>query len=93
MSASGQTAVVEQFITWPAAYGRGCVKTQKRPLEIDYRVGEFSVEVSRLLTERYRFLGQLIESHDVFEGDFWSEAVVKFSHSLGRKQPLGLSIF
>jgi len=24
----------------------------------------------------------------VFDGDFWGEPVVEFSHSLGRKQPV-----
>ena len=37
-------------------YGRGCVKTQNRPLEIVSRLGELSVEVSCLLTGRYRLV-------------------------------------
>jgi hypothetical protein len=70
-----------------SAFGRGCVKTQEQPLEVDFRLGDFSVEVSHLLAGRYRLLSQLVASNDVFEGDFWSEIVVTFSHSLGRKQP------
>ena len=66
------------------AIGRGCVKTENRPLEIVSRPGEFSVEVSCLLTGDYRLLSQSIASHDVFEGDFWCESVAEFSHSLGR---------
>ncbi len=66
-----------------SAFGRGGVKTQDRPLEIVSRLGEFSVEVSCLLTGRYRLVSQSIASHVVFEGDFWGEAVPEFSHSLG----------
>jgi len=68
------------------------VKTQERPLEIDFRLGEFSVEVSRLLTGRYWLLGQSTDSHDIFEGDFWGETVAEFSHSLGHKRTFGPSI-
>ena len=60
------------------ATGRGCVKTQNRPLEIVSKLGEFSVEVSCLLTGRYRLVSQSIASHVVFEGDFWGETVVEF---------------
>ena len=70
------------FLT--AACGRGCVKTQERHLEVDFRLCDFSVEVSRLLAGRNRLLSQLVASNDVFEGDFWGEIVVTFSHSLGR---------
>ena len=66
--------------------GRGCVKTQNRPLEIVSKLGEFSVAVSCLLTGRYRLASQSIASHVVFEGDFWGETVVEFSHSLGQKR-------
>ena len=59
------------------------MKTQEQPLEVDFRLGAFSVEVSHLLAGRYRLLSQLVASNDVFEGDFWSEIVVTFSHSLG----------
>ena len=68
--------------------GRGCVKTQYRPLEIVSRLGEFSVDISCLLTGSFRHLSQSIAYHVVFEGDFWGETVAEFSHSLGRKQPL-----
>ena len=61
-----------------SAVGRGCVKTQNRPLEIVSKLGEFSVEVSCLLTGRYRLVSQSIASHVVFEGDFWGETVVEF---------------
>ena len=61
-----------------AAIGRGCVKTQNRPLEIVTKLGEFSVEVGCLLTGRYRLVSQSIASHVVFEGDFWGETVVEF---------------
>ena len=61
-----------------AARDPGCVKTQNRPLEIVSRLGEFSVEVSCLLTGRYRLVSQSIASHVVFEGDFWGETVVEF---------------
>jgi hypothetical protein len=61
------------------------VKTQERPLEVDFRLGDFSVEVSRLLAGRYRLLSQLVASNDMFEGDFWGEIAVTFSHGLGRK--------
>jgi hypothetical protein len=67
-----------------AEIGRGCVKTQNRSLEIVSKLGEFSVEVSCLLTRRYRLVSQSIASHGVFEGDFWGDTVVEFSHSLGR---------
>ena len=70
-----------------SAPGRGCVKTQNRPREIVSKLGEFSVEVSCLLTGRYRFVSQSITSHVVFEGDSWGESVAEFSHSLGRLQP------
>ena len=67
-----------------SAFGRGCVKTQKQPLEFDFRLGEFSVEVSCLLTGRYLLVSLSIASHVVFEGDFWGESVAEFSHSLGQ---------
>jgi len=60
------------------------VKTQKRPPETASKLGEFSVEVSCLLTARYRLVSQSAASHVVFEGDFWGETVVEFSHSLGQ---------
>ncbi len=60
------------------ASGRGWVKTQNRSLEIVSKLGEFSVEVSCLLTGRYRHVSQLIASHVVFEGDFWGETVAEF---------------
>ncbi len=62
------------------------MKTQNRPLEIVSRLGELSVEVSCLLTGRYRFVSQSITSHVVFEGDSWGETVAEFSHSLGQKR-------
>ncbi len=61
-----------------SAFGRGCVKTQNRPFEIVSKLGEFLVEVSCLLTGRYRLVCQSIASHVVFEGDFWGEKVVEF---------------
>jgi len=64
------------------------VKTQKRPLEIDFRLGESLVEVSCLLTGRYRLLSQSIASNDVFERDFWCESVAEFSHSLDPFPPV-----
>ena len=60
------------------AHGRGCVKTQNRSHEVVSKLGEFSVEVSCLLTGRYRLVSQSIASHVVFEGDFWAAAVVEF---------------
>ena len=60
------------------------MKTQIRPLEIVSKPGEFSVEVSCLLTGHYRFVSQSITFHVVFEGDSWGETVAEFSHSLGR---------
>ena len=71
-----------------AAIGRGCVKTQKRPLEFVSRLREFSVGVSCLLAGRYRRLSRAIASRVVFEGNTWGETVVVFSHSLGQKQTL-----
>jgi hypothetical protein len=68
-----------------AANGRGCVKTQNRPLEIVSRLGELSVEVSCLLTGRYRLVIQSTASNVVFEGDLWGETVAEFLHSLGQK--------
>ena len=62
------------------------MKTQDRPLEIVSKLGEFSVELSCLLTGRYRLVSQSIASYAVFEGDFWGETDVEFSHSLGRKR-------
>jgi hypothetical protein len=62
----------------PSASGRGCVKTQFRPLEIVSKLGEFSVEVVWLLTGRYRLACQSIASRHVFEDDFWGELVVEF---------------
>jgi hypothetical protein len=76
-----------------AASGRGCVKTQERPLEVNFRLGDFSVKVSRLLAGRYRLLSQLVASNDVFERDFWGEIVVTFSHSLGRKRSIDSAYF
>jgi len=71
-----------------AAFGRGCVKTQNRPLEIVSTLGEFLVEVSCLLVGRCRLVSQSIASHVVFEDDFWGEIVGEFSHSLGQKRPI-----
>ena len=64
------------------------MKTRNRPLEIVSRLGEFSVEVSCLLTGRYRLVSQSIASHVVFEGDFSGETGSEFSHSLGQKQTI-----
>ena len=61
-----------------SAFGRGCVKTQNRPLEIVSKLSEFSVEVSCLLTGRYRLVSQSIASHVVFDGDSCGETVVEF---------------
>ena len=69
-----------------SANGRGCVKTQSRPLEIDFRLGELSVDIICLLTGRYPLLSHSPASHVVFEGDFWGESVAEFSHSLGQNQ-------
>ena len=68
------------------------MKTQKRPPETASKLGEFSVEVSCLLTARYRLVSQSAASHVVFEGDFWGETVVEFLHSLGQEQTLFLAI-
>ena len=73
-----------------SASGRGCVKTPKPPREIHFRLREYSVEVSYLLTGCYPFLCQSIAPYDVFEGDFWCGSVAEFSHSLGRKRTVGL---
>ena len=62
------------------------MKTQNRPLEIVSKLSEFSVEVSCLITGRYRLVSQSIASHVVFEGDLWGDPVAEFSHSLGQKQ-------
>ena len=67
-----------------SAPGRAWVKTQERPLEIISRLGEFSVEVSCLITGRYRLVSQSIASHVVFEGNFWGETGLELSHNLGR---------
>ncbi len=61
-----------------SASGRGCVKTHNRPLEIVSKLSQFSVEVSCLLTGRYRLVSQSMASHVMFEGDFWGETVVEF---------------
>ena len=53
-------------------------KRKIRPLETESKIGEFSVEVSCLLTARYRLVSQSIASHVVFEGDFCGETVVEF---------------
>ncbi len=95
MSAFGGIAVIqvaENQAKRRAAFGRGCVKTQNRPLEIVSKLGEFSVEVSCLLTGRYRLVSQSMASHVMFEGDFWGETVVEFSHSLGRKRTLKIGV-
>ena len=62
------------------------MNTQNRLLEIVSKLGDFSIEVSCLLTGRYRLVSQSIAAHVVFEGDFWGATVVEFSHGLGRKQ-------
>ncbi len=62
------------------------MKTRNRPLEIVFRLREFSVEVSCLLTGRYRLVSQSTASHVVFEDDLWGEAVAEFSHSLGQER-------
>ncbi len=67
-----------------SASGRGCVKTQNRPFEIVSTLGDFSVEVSCLLTGRFRLVSQSIACHVVFKGDFRGEIAAEFSHSLGR---------
>ncbi len=76
-----------------AASGRGCVKTQNRPFEIVSTLGDFSVEVSCLLTGRYRLVSQSVASHVVFEVDFRGETVAEFSHSLGHKRSFAFSMF
>jgi hypothetical protein len=70
-----QTFTIEGQLT-PS--GPGGVKTQERPPETDSKLGEFSVEVSCLITWRYRLVGKSIASHVVFEGDFWGEIVTEF---------------
>jgi len=75
-------------VSQTSVLGRGCVKTQNRPLEIVSKLREYSVGVSCLLTGRYRLVSQSIASHVVFEGDFWGEIVAEFSHSLGRLRPI-----
>jgi len=60
------------------------VKRQNRSLEIVSKPGDFSVDISCLPTGRYRLVRQSIASHVVFEGDFWSEIAVEFSHIDGR---------
>ena len=67
------------------------MKTQHRPIEIDSRLCQFSVEVSCLLTGRYRLISQSTASHIVFEGDFWGETASEFSHSLGQNRSLELA--
>jgi hypothetical protein len=69
------------------------VKTQKRPPETASKLGEFSVEVSCSITARYRLVSQSVASHVVFEGDFWGETIVEFSHSLGQKPPFASGLF
>jgi len=49
-------AALEMVESLGAASDRGCVKTQNRPLEIVSKLREFSVEVSCLLTGRYRLV-------------------------------------
>ena len=61
-----------------SAFGRGCVKTLNRPLEIVSKLGKFSVEASCLLTGRLRLVSQSIASHVVFEADFRGDTVVEF---------------
>ncbi len=60
------------------APGRGCVKTQNRPLEIVSRLGELSVGVSCLLTGRYLLVSKSFGSLVVFDGDLWGEFVADF---------------
>ena len=78
LSSKAAVQITEKSSISKAAYGRGCVKTQNRPLEIVSKLGEISVEVSCLLTGRYRLVSQSIASHVVFEGDFWGETVAEF---------------
>ena len=66
------------------------MKTQNRLSEIVSTLADFSVEVSCLLTGRYRLVSQSIASHVVFEGDFWGAPDEEFSHSLGQKQTFEL---
>ena len=76
-----------------SAFGRGCVKTQNQGPEIVSRLGEYLVEVSCLLTGRYRLVGQSAASHVAFECDFRGEPVGEFSHSLGHKRsPISRSV-
>ena len=69
------------------AMGRGCVKTQKRPLEIDFKLGKLSVEDRRLLTGPYRHWSRSTVFDATFDSDFCHVTGAEFSHSLGNKQP------
>ena len=63
------------------------MKTQKRALEIDFKLGKFSVEVSRLLMGRYRYWSRSTAFYATFDSDFCHVTGAEFSHSLGKKQP------
>ena len=64
--------------------GPGCVKTQKRPPEIDFRLPSFSVEVNGLLGFRYVTGSPSKPFHWVFEYDLSRRTAQEFSHSLGQ---------
>jgi len=71
-----------------SSFGRGCVKTQKRPFEIVFRPDNLPVEVSGILTGRYRPQGPSKPSHAVFEGECCHGSAAELSHSLGQLRTL-----
>ena len=69
-----------------SASGRGCVKTQIWPPEIDFKLPGFSVEVRCLLGFRYFTSSPSTPFHWVFEDELSRCTTQEFSHSLGRKR-------
>jgi hypothetical protein len=46
----------------------------------------------RVTNRTHRLVRHSITSHVVFEGDSWGETVDEFSHSLGHKQTISVSL-
>ena len=63
-------AVIDAYSVRMAATGPGCVKTRKRPREIDFKLLGFSVEARGLLGFRYVTSSPLTPFHWLFEYDF-----------------------
>jgi len=72
------------------AFSPACVKTQDRPPEIAFKLGNISDELGHLLIGRCRLQSQLIACNARFDGDVCCQTAIVFSHNLypKRRSPL-----